>query len=654
MTRLICIALLLLPAVAVGQNVIIEVGETINVSAVSDFTPCDDGTFCNGVEVCKDGVTYTPTTGPCPTGKHCNEELDLCVECLVNTDCDDGLFCNGSESCVGSQQCLAGSPPCPPGVVCDETNDQCPVCTTDAECSDGSFCNGTEQCVSSSCTSGTPPNCSGGTPYCSENDDACTECLTDEHCDDGLFCNGVEQCIGSPFNCTTGTNPCVAGQNCDESSDSCSDPPASPCTIYVDVSNTGAEDGSQSNPWNTIQEGVDDSNAVAGATICVAPGTYVANPNFQVSHVVELTTSGAVGNPISIVAQEANNRPIIDGQLTNDDAFICQGCQHWVIDGFEIIQARQRGLNIDDGVTVTARNILARDNASTISGQGSRKPGVQVTGASRTVVLENIVVYNCGAGIKILGASGDAVNRPIGVTVNTAYLHHNNYTEEHSDNLQVIVADNVTINDVVAHDAGDDNFDVTWDSNTVAFNRCIGWDVPFVDGGQGDGANFKMGAGPDGQFAIGITLTECVGFNSKFGVIGHGRNVVVDNCLFFDNTNAGTIADCNGNNANMTITDTASFGNGPDNTYRTADTNNYNTCNHNCWGDSTNCNDDADESGHDANSIQGCVPLLTNQAVPGCVTDIASVNFGSCPGLVPATGSPLINADSAGGNIGPF
>ena len=43
--------------------------------------------------------------------------------------------------------------------------------------------------------------------------------------------------------------------------------------VYVDASNTtGVEDGTQANPYNTIQEGV--NAASSGKTVGVAPGTY--------------------------------------------------------------------------------------------------------------------------------------------------------------------------------------------------------------------------------------------------------------------------------------------------------------------------------------------------------------------------------------------
>ena len=56
-----------------------------------------------------------------------------------------------------------------------------------------------------------------------------------------------------------------------------------PVDIWVDVSNnTGIEDGSAANPYNTIQEGL--NNAGPGITVWVRNGTYrenVAWPNMD-------------------------------------------------------------------------------------------------------------------------------------------------------------------------------------------------------------------------------------------------------------------------------------------------------------------------------------------------------------------------------------
>ncbi|MAF51927.1 MAG: IPTL-CTERM sorting domain-containing protein [SAR202 cluster bacterium] len=52
-------------------------------------------------------------------------------------------------------------------------------------------------------------------------------------------------------------------------------------TVYVDASNSGAEDGSVGSPWNTIQEGI--NGASPGDIIKIASGSYTENVNISKS-----------------------------------------------------------------------------------------------------------------------------------------------------------------------------------------------------------------------------------------------------------------------------------------------------------------------------------------------------------------------------------
>ena len=67
-------------------------------------------------------------------GKLCNEQERVCVtdldECDTDADCDDGLFCNGMEMCLGGQVCMnmPGTSPCEGwslSLVCVEADDEC-------------------------------------------------------------------------------------------------------------------------------------------------------------------------------------------------------------------------------------------------------------------------------------------------------------------------------------------------------------------------------------------------------------------------------------------------------------------------------------------------------------------------------------------------
>lgn len=90
---------------------------------------CNNGNFCDGVEVCN------VTTGDCEPGSppcaiptpHCNELAGTCDGCAGDADCpDDGLFCNGVESCdLDNYECANSGNPCSAAQSCSESTDQC-------------------------------------------------------------------------------------------------------------------------------------------------------------------------------------------------------------------------------------------------------------------------------------------------------------------------------------------------------------------------------------------------------------------------------------------------------------------------------------------------------------------------------------------------
>ena len=219
--------------------------------------PCNDDIFCNGDDACSGGSCSIHEGDPCydPTPK-CDEDNDLCVECLVDSDCDDVLFCNGDETCVNGT-CQSGTNPCPDdgfyctgmegcdevNKVCTQSGNPCPGADGDSDCSEscneaadnctgndpnGSSCSDDFYCtVTDTCQGGI---CTGsGDPcppplICNEEDDACN-CSQDEDCKDELFCNGVESC-GVDEKCQPGNDPCP-GQSCSENK-GCFNPPPPP------------------------------------------------------------------------------------------------------------------------------------------------------------------------------------------------------------------------------------------------------------------------------------------------------------------------------------------------------------------------------------------------------------------------------------------
>ena len=119
-----------------GNYWVIDDIETDAVSICEFDAHCDDGKYCNGLEICEDYICVPAQSGPCTEdglwcngAETCDEEHQACLSEFGkgNLRCvDDGDYCNGQEACSEDQdQCLSSGNPCPPGETCDETTDQC-------------------------------------------------------------------------------------------------------------------------------------------------------------------------------------------------------------------------------------------------------------------------------------------------------------------------------------------------------------------------------------------------------------------------------------------------------------------------------------------------------------------------------------------------
>ncbi len=190
---------------------------------------CDNGTFCDGAETCdpvNDCQVGTPVDcddGVSCTVDSCNEATDNCDHAADDGLCDNGAFCDGAETCDPFNDCQPGSDPCP-GEACDEAGDVCVACIDDSDCDDGIFCNGAETCNAGVCQAGTPVVCDDGVgctdDACNEATDGCDHTPDDGLCDNGAFCDGAETC-DAVNDCQPGTAPCTGSQTCDEVADLC-------------------------------------------------------------------------------------------------------------------------------------------------------------------------------------------------------------------------------------------------------------------------------------------------------------------------------------------------------------------------------------------------------------------------------------------------
>jgi len=265
-----------------------DTGECEEVECFVDAN-CDDGLFCNGAETCV-GNECVAGDDPCFADQFCDEDDDVCLDCVEDADCDDADLCT-IDSCVDGE-CAYGQVVCEDGFECDPDTGECveipePECLVDGDCDDGDLCTD-DACVDGECvfTDVVCPEgetCDELTGECvgecvvaldCDDGDLCTEDVCDDGMcqnnaidhDDGLFCNGVETCDPDTGDTVDGPDPCTAGtQRCEEDTDECID--LTTCTVDADC-----DDGVFCNGEETC----DLTDPAAG--VC-APGTDPCLPD---------------------------------------------------------------------------------------------------------------------------------------------------------------------------------------------------------------------------------------------------------------------------------------------------------------------------------------------------------------------------------------
>jgi hypothetical protein len=141
---------------------------------------CDDGNPCTLDGECADGSCPTPTPNPCDDMNPCTtDSCDMATGCahVNNTEpCNDGTFCNGADTCKDGTCSVHAGNPC--GKVCDEASSACVGCIVDRDCGPVTYgtystCVGATTCA----TTGTHTR-SVTTPKCTAN--VCSNVVTME------------------------------------------------------------------------------------------------------------------------------------------------------------------------------------------------------------------------------------------------------------------------------------------------------------------------------------------------------------------------------------------------------------------------------------------------------------------------------------------
>jgi len=215
--------------------------------------------------------------------------------------------------------------------------------------------------------------------------------------------------------------------------------------IYVDVSNiSGIEDGTQQNPFNTIQEGI--TAAINGDTVLVAAGTYTENVDFKGKAITVKGIAGA-GNTIIDGGRVIYGLPVVQ--------FISGETQDAVLEGFTLTHRAGTspygsGIYIVNGSNPTIKNCIITENSADTGG------GIYISGASATIINSVITgnrAFGNGGGISTSFGPGTTVINSI-IAGNRSGAYGGGIAAEGGVNLTVL---NSTISDNTAVHGGGGN-----------------------------------------------------------------------------------------------------------------------------------------------------------------------------------------------------
>jgi len=149
-------------------------------------------------------------------------------------------------------------------------------------------------------------------------------------------------------------------------------------TVYVDQSNnTGVEDGTIDNPFNTIQEGINAANF--GDTVQVLPGTYTGDLTIDGKNINLIG-----GDPATTTIQGTGSVITIQGVFS-------LGSDQVEIAGFTITGGANRGIYMtsDSSQLIIHNNIVINNNT-----------GISANANVQVMIANNIINGNSSQGIR--------------------------------------------------------------------------------------------------------------------------------------------------------------------------------------------------------------------------------------------------------------
>jgi hypothetical protein len=215
--------------------------------ALSDDTPCDDGSACTGPDVCKTGKCGGGAKS-CDDGNPCTTDgCDVLKGCTTVTvkdgnACDDNNVCTANDACT-SGKCTGAGKTCDDNNACTDNNcdpvtGACTYPNNTAPCDDGLICTTGDACTAGTCKGG-GNKCDDKNPCtadtCASSNGACSYKAQLGSCSDNNACTNQDTC-GTDAN---GNGVCLPGAavTCNDNN-VCTDDTCAPATGCVYTNNT--------------------------------------------------------------------------------------------------------------------------------------------------------------------------------------------------------------------------------------------------------------------------------------------------------------------------------------------------------------------------------------------------------------------------------
>jgi parallel beta-helix repeat protein len=294
------------------------------------------------------------------------------------------------------------------------------------------------------------------------------------------------------------------------------DPAVATGSIYhVDSAGSNTALGTKAQPWQTLQHAVD--HVLPGDSIVVHPGTYAG---------MRITRPGTPGNWITIGAAEAGSvvidRPGPDNVHESNvelERWDGGAIAYWVIDGLEVKQAPNWGIDVRGSEIEHAHHVTIRKNRVHHNGVDSAKTGIFFAFADDVKVVANSSHHNGEHGI-YLSNSGDRF------TVRDNRLNHNKRCGLHmngdlSQGGDGVISDGVVDGNWIEGNGAEGCAGVNMDgvtdavvqNNVIVENHASGIAIFQQDGGvcsrRIDVLNNTVVQADDGRWAIVVGSAAC-------------------------------------------------------------------------------------------------------------------------------------------------